>query len=404
MTLKLADHTEYRAIVGGPVGEMSEIPGRGYTKIGRQPLSYQIALPLTPEFGGIDELSSEVRALEQLAATMNEYIRETGYRYRPPVEIKALPTAVLHKQILARQNELVLDETFLTRFKEITEQKWTESKSAEKADWLEVTIGVVSGNRPRPMHLEAKKDGVHGLIAGGTGSGKSELLMTLIVDLALRYDPSILNFVLVDYKGGGAFKPFEHLPHCVDIITNLNKAAVKRMFTAINAEMQRRQALNANTGTKDIVDYRSRGLHLTHTPYPHLFIIIDEYAEMITDNPEFRDELDSITRVGRAQGVNLLLASQRPTGVSDQMRANIKFRICLRVEGVDTSREMLRRGDAAFLPSGMPGRGYIQVGNENIELIQVAYTGETYEYAEEREGEEKPKFYDVAVELTNELG
>jgi hypothetical protein len=89
--------------------------------------------------------------------------------------------------------------------------------------------------------------------------------------------------------------------------------------------MQRRQKLNADTGTKDIVEYRAKGLHLSKEPYPHLYIIIDEYAEMITDNPEFKDELDSITRVGRAQGVNLLLAAQRPTGVSDQMRANIKI-------------------------------------------------------------------------------
>jgi DNA segregation ATPase FtsK/SpoIIIE-like protein len=241
------------------------------------------------------------------------------------------------------------------------------------------------------------------MIAGGTGSGKSELLMTLIVGLALDYDPSVLNFVLVDYKGGGAFQPFRDLPHCVDIVTNLNKSAVKRMFTAINAEMQRRQKLNADTETKDIVEYRAKGFHLSREPYPHLFIIIDEYAEMITDNPEFKDELDSITRVGRAQGVNLLLASQRPTGVSDQMRANIKFRICMRVEGIDTSREMLRRSDAAFLPSGMPGRGYLQIGNENIELVQIAWTGEEVDNVESGEGGQKPKFYDMAVRLANEV-
>ena len=226
------------------------------------------------------------------------------------------------------------------------------------------------------MHLEAKKDGVHGLVAGGTGSGKSELLMTLIVGLALSYSPAILNFVLVDYEGGGAFKPFEHLPHCVDIVTNLNKAAVDRMFTAINAEIRRRQKLNADTGTKDIIEYRRKGLHETGEAYPHLFVIIDEYSEMIDDNPEYKAQLESITRVGRAQGVNLLLASQRPKGVTDQMRANIKYRICLRVEQTDTSVEMLRRPDAAFLPNGVPGRGYLQVGNENLELVQISYTGE----------------------------
>ena len=165
--------------------------------------------------------------------------------------------------------------------------------------------------------------------------------MSLIVSMALRYDPTVLNFVLVDYKGGGTFKPFEELPHSVDMITNLNSAGVRRMFVAIRAEMERRQQLNATTGVKDIVDYRRKGYHLTREPYPFLFIIIDEYAEMIADQAEFKEELDRITRLGRALGVSLILASQKPTGVSDQMRVNIKFRLCLRVEGVDTSRCLL---------------------------------------------------------------
>jgi DNA segregation ATPase FtsK/SpoIIIE-like protein len=399
LTLKLSDATDYRAIVGGYVSDIPEIPGRGYIKVGRQPLSFQVAVPLDARTGP----AAEMQELDQLAQTMTEAMAQSKHKYKGPVRIDALPKAILFKQILARRFDLELEESFLPKLKAVTRGKWADSATAEQADWLKATIGVISGNRLREMSLEAKKDGVHGMIAGGTGSGKSELLMTLIVGLALNYDPSILNFVLVDYKGGGAFKPFDNLPHVVDSITNLNKAAVKRMFTAINAEMQRRQKLNADTGTKDIVDYRAKGLHLTNAPYSHLFIIIDEYAEMITDNPEFKDELDSITRVGRAQGVNLLLASQRPTGVSDQMRANIKFRICLRVEGIETSREMLRRSDAAFLPNGMPGRGYLQVGNENVELMQVAYTGEPYPYAEVKEGGKKPNFYDVVVDLCNEL-
>ncbi|NJN66782.1 MAG: hypothetical protein HC884_08730 [Chloroflexaceae bacterium] len=403
-TLKLADPTEYRAIVGGPVPDIGEIAGRGYTKIGRQPLAFQVALPIDLQRPGA-EPANEVKELELLVQTIHEDLARSGRTYRRPVRVDALPRAVLLKQLLAREHRLELDATFLERLKAITRQKWAESIEPRNADWLSVTIGVISGNRPRPFHLEAKKDGVHGMIAGGTGAGKSELLMTLIVGLALNYDPSILNFVLVDYKGGGAFKPFEALPHCVDTITNLNKAAVRRMFTAIGAEMERRQKLNTDTRTTDIVEYRARGLHLDPKwgAYPHLFLIIDEYAEMITDSPEFRDELDSITRLGRSVGINLLLASQRPVGVSDQMRANIKLRICLRVEGVDTSREMLRRTDAAFLPSGMPGRGYVQVGNEQIELMQVAYTGEKYAEARPTEGGETPKFYEVVVNLTRAL-
>jgi DNA segregation ATPase FtsK/SpoIIIE-like protein len=131
-----------------------------------------------------------------------------------------------------------------------------------------------------------------------------------------------------DYKGGSAFDALRDLPHCVDLVTNLNANGVTRMFTAINSELKRRQALT-DTDTKDLVEYRQKGLHVTWPdgsegrPYPFLFIVIDEFAEMIADRTEFRGELESITRVGRAQGVHLLLAAQRPTGVTEQMRSNI---------------------------------------------------------------------------------
>jgi len=391
--LKLADPTEYRALVGESVPEIRDVPGRGYVKTERYALAFQVATVVKPE--------NELVRLGELVTQINTFLK-TARPYRKPVRVDGLAKSVLFKQLLVREHRLALDPHFIAGLKKETARKWAESVDPKFADWLKVTLGLRSGDHPRTLELEAKKDGVHGLIAGGTGAGKSELLMTMICGLALNYDPSVLNFLLVDYKGGGAFKPFADLPHVVDVITNLNKSAVTRVFTTINAEMRRRQKLNADTGTADIIEYRKKGFH-KKVPYPHLFIIIDEYAEMITDSPEFRDELDSITRVGRSSGVNLILASQRPVGVTDQMRANIKLRICLRVEGIDTSREMLRRPDAAFLPNGMPGRGYLQVGNENIELIQVAYTGETYEYADVPPDVEKPKFYSVLVDLANEL-
>ena len=126
----------------------------------------------------------------------------------------------------------------------------------------------MGGNKPRTLHFSAKRDGVHGMVAGSTGSGKSELLISLIAGMAVTYDPSVLNFVLVDYKGGGAFQAFKELPHCVDIITNLGGEGVTRMFTAINAELQRRQKLNTDTNTKNIVDYRKQGLHLDPCALP----------------------------------------------------------------------------------------------------------------------------------------
>ncbi len=256
--------------------------------------------------------------------------------------------------------------------------RWRESTDPKRAEWPKMPLGMLAGQEPRYLHFFADADGVHGMIAGSTGSGKSELLMTMILSLAIKYDPTMVSFVLVDFKGGAAFEPFKELPHVVDFVTNLRGNAVARMFAAIIAELNRRQQVNQDTDMKDIVRYKRAGLHLTRQDnYPHLFIIIDEFAEMISNNAEYKAQLDSITRLGRALGVSLILAAQRPTGVTDQMRANIKFRICLRVETRDESSELLRLPDAAYLPS-IPGRGYMQIGSESLENIQVGYTGETY--------------------------
>ena len=401
--LRLIDPVDYRAIVGASVPGIGDVPGRGYTSIDREALAFQVAVAIDMPADSGWQQAAEIKELERIIAAMVKHVADSPGTYKLPVKVETLPRAVLLKKLLAERRGLALDASFTTALTEKTREQWALSTQPKPHDWLKVVIGVTAGNKPRTLEFEASRDGVHGMVAGGTGSGKSELLMTLIVSLALSYDPSMLNFVLVDYKGGGAFKPFEELPHCVGTLTNLNSSAVRRMFTAIGAEMRRRQQLNTDTKTANIIEYREKGLHTRHKPYPHLLIIIDEYAEMISSSPEFGAELDSITRLGRAQGVYLLLAAQRPTGVSDQMRANIKYRICLRVEGADTSREMLRRSDAAFLPNGMPGRGYLQIGNENIELMQVAYAGESYEFVQLSEGGERPKFFEFAVQLALKL-
>jgi type VII secretion protein EccCb len=307
----------------------------------------------------------------------------------------------------------------IDQLQEYARENWQRSMDPKTADWLFTAVGLLSGNEPRVLTFSAKADGVHGIIAGSTGSGKSELLMTLIIGMALNFNPDVLNFVLVDYKGGSAFEPFKKLPHAVDIVSNLDQSATARVFASIIAELDRRQRLNTYTNSKDIVHYRKKGLNLDpeRPPYPHLFIIIDEFAEMISGNAEYKAQLESITRLGRALGVTLILAAQRPVGVTDQMRANIKFRISLRVETPDDSREVLRRADAAFLPPGIPGRGYLQIGNENIELIQTAYTGGDYKGPQEenvvqnviwrdrprktaaQKATEPPKLYDVIVDM-----
>ena len=317
----------------------------------------------------------------------------------------------------------MLNVTTLDELQTMARENWQRSMDPNYVDWLHTAVGLLSGNDPRVLKFSAKADGVHGVIAGSTGSGKSELLMTMIVGMALNFNPDVLNFVLIDYKGGSAFEPFKRLPHKVDIVTNLDESATARVFSSIIAELDRRQKLNTYTNSKDIVHYRKKGLNLDpqSPPYPHLFIIIDEFAEMIAGNAEYKAQLESITRLGRALGVTLILAAQRPAGITDQMRANIKFRICLRVETPDDSRELLRRSDAAFLPPGIPGRGYLQVGNENIELIQTAYTGGDYKGPQEEDvapnviwldrpkksaaqnATEPPKLYDVIVDMLENM-
>jgi len=301
------------------------------------------------------------------------------------LDLKRSAGADLPRSVDLLQMQSILEQRRITTVDKLTVQKnWAWSIEPKNAEWLSTPIGLVSSRDVRSLVFSAKEggDGVHGMIAGTTGSGKSELLLTLIAGLAVKYDPRIVNFVLVDYKGGAAFEPFRRLPHTVDILTNLQANAVERMFTAIEAVMAQRSAVLAKSGMKDLVEYRAKAPYLRDASlpktFPHLFIIVDEFAEMITQNPDYRAKFESITRLGRAFGVSLILATQRPAGVvSDQMRANMKFRICLRVETPDDSKELLGQPEAAFLPN-LGGRGYIQVGNDVLTAVQVARAGGDY--------------------------
>ncbi|MCA9892285.1 MAG: hypothetical protein KC615_04845 [Anaerolineae bacterium] len=349
----------------------------------------------TTRYVGIADVVRDHQKLQQFAASLDQWQIRREYGADIPTGVGLLN--------LYNRNEPAPTITSLE-----IEGKWKQSQDPEWADWPKVPLGMLAGQEVRDLHFFADADGVHGMIAGSTGSGKSELLISLVLSLAIKYDPSVVNFVLIDFKGGAAFDPLINLPHVVDIVTNLRGNAVDRMFAAINAELNRRQKINQDTDVKDIVRYRKRGLHRERKDnYPHLFIIVDEFAEMIASKPEYKAQLDSITRLGRALGVSLILAAQRPSGVTDQMRANIKFRICLRVETKEESSELLRLPDAAYLPS-VPGRGYLQVGSESLQMIQSAYTGMSYsdalDYDLLERYEEQPIVWDIDLDRPeNEL-
>ena len=270
--------------------------------------------------------------------------------------------------------------------------RWKENDPTKS---LQAAVGVDTYGETFKLDLHEKFHGPHGLVAGMTGSGKSEFIITYILSLAVNYHPEEVAFILIDYKGGGMAKSFENLPHIAGIITNLDGAAIKRSLVSIESELKRRQAIFAaaskKVGVSNIDIYKYQKLYREGTvsePLQHLFIISDEFAELKTQQPEFMTQLVSAARIGRSLGVHLILATQKPSGVvDDQIWSNSKFRVCLKVQERADSMDMLKRPDAAALTD--TGRFYLQVGyNELFELGQSAWSGASY-YPSDRVVKEK---------------
>ena len=256
---------------------------------------------------------------------------------------------------------------------------------------LSVPIGIDDNGDLVMLNVHENAHGPHGLIAGMTGSGKSELLITYILSLAVNYSPEEVQFILIDYKGGGLANTFYNsnigmnLPHVVGVITNINENEINRSLISLKSEIKRRQKLFAtasikyNEGNMDIYKYENLySMHNDIERLSHLFIISDEFAELKEQNPEFIEELISIARIGRSLGIHLILSTQKPSGVVDnQIWSNSRFKICLKVQDKSDSSEMIRVSDAALLKE--PGRFYLQVGfNELFVKGQSAYAGSEY--------------------------
>ena len=285
--------------------------------------------------------------------------------------------------------------------------RWRESNASTS---LACVVGADEQGDPFVLNIHEKFHGPHGLIAGTTGSGKSEFIITYILSMALTYSPDEVAFVLIDYKGGGLAKAFDNkhvrLPHLAGVITNLDGGAIKRSLVSIQSELKRRQALFNRArdvvggDNVDIYDYLNlyRQGRMTE-PCPHLIIVADEFAELKQQQPDFMDELISAARIGRSLGVHLILATQKPSGVvNDQIWSNARFKVCLKVSDEGDSREMIKRPDAASLVQA--GRFYLLVGyNEYFALGQAGYAGTPYA--------PQPRFtppHDDSVALINDTG
>lgn len=244
-------------------------------------------------------------------------------------------------------------------------ERWAQSRG------LRASVGLSTEG---PFTLDMRMDGPHCLVAGTTGAGKSELLQTMIAALALNTPPNRLNFLLVDYKGGAAFKDCGLLPHTVGYITDLTPALVQRALTSMNAEIHRRERILNAFAAKDLIELEQA--HPDECP-PSLLICVDEFAALTADAPEFVAGMVNIAQRGRSLGVHMVLATQRPAGVvTDNIRANIGLRIALRVADAGESVDVIDTPDAFKIPRSTPGRACVRrVGHGDPVLIQSVFVG-----------------------------
>lgn len=255
------------------------------------------------------------------------------------------------------------------------EERWRNSLAYKS---LAAPLGVKSKNEVVYLDISDKAGahGPHGLVAGTTGSGKSEILQTYILSIATLFHPYEVGFVIIDFKGGGMANQFKDLPHLIGTITNIDGREINRSLLSIKAELVKRQEMFAAAGVNHINDYiKLFKAEKVTVAMPHLIMIVDEFAELKSEHPDFMKELISAARIGRTLGVHLILATQKPAGVVDaQIWSNSKFKLCLKVQTKEDSKEVLKTPLAAEIIE--PGRAYFQVGNNEIfDLFQSAYSG-----------------------------
>ena len=255
-------------------------------------------------------------------------------------------------------------------------ERWIKNRTY---DTMRVPIGQKSGESILNLDIHENYHGPHGLVAGTTGSGKSEILQTYILSLAVNFSPDDVAFFLIDFKGGGMANLFSTLPHLAGYISNLSGNQIHRAMVSIKSENRRRQRIFGEFGVNHIDQYtRLFKAGEAVIAIPRLFIIIDEFAELKRDQPDFMRELISVAQVGRSLGVHLILATQKPGGtVDDNIWSNTRFKLCLRVQNKQDSNDVLHKPDAAHLTQA--GRCYLQVGNDEIyELFQSGWSGAAY--------------------------
>lgn len=263
-------------------------------------------------------------------------------------------------------------------------ERWAQ---AEPSKSIASMIGWKGKKEFAFWDLHEQVHGPHAIVGGTSGSGKSEFLTTFLMGLAINFSPEDIGMLIIDWKGGGIADTLAGLPHFMGSITNLDGAGTARALASINAELKKRQREFREYGVSNIAGYtklyRERnnpreGVNYPHKPLPHLMLVSDEFAELKENVPEFLDELTSVARIGRSLGVHLILATQKPDGVvNDQIDANAKSKVALKMSDEANSKALIKTGDAAHITNA--GRGYLRVGESEVyELFQSGYGGVDY--------------------------
>ena len=320
-----------------------------------------VVTPVVVDAISLEETLSAVRALAP--------VEDSG---APVDDDSDLPRAV---------SLLMLTGTELARSEQAVIERWGESRSIltgpfapDKPHLKPGSLRAIIGQSAQgTFSVDLRADGPHALVGGTTGAGKSELLQAWILGMASAHSPQRVTFLLVDYKGGSAFRDCVQLPHTVGLVTDLSPHLVRRALASLSAELRYRERLLAQYHAKDLIELERRGE--VEAP-PSLIIIVDEFAALVQEVPEFVEGVVNVAQRGRSLGLHLILATQRPAGViKDNLRANTNLRLALRMSDESDSHDVLGSAEAASFDPALPGRAVSRSGPTRLTPFQTGYAG-----------------------------